>query len=65
MFFHNPPRAVLSPCIGICNLDEKGYCEGCHRNTDEIANWVAYSDDERLRIMNEVLVQRARERKAI
>lgn len=55
-------RAVLSPCIGICTLDEVGLCEGCHRTTGEIARWIQMNDDERLRLMEEVLPHRERER---
>ena len=53
---HSPTfRAVLSPCIGICRLDDAGLCEGCKRTTHEIARWGHMSDDERLRLMDVVL----------
>ena len=61
MFFSKPYQPVLSPCIGICRLDAKGLCEGCHRSVDEIANWTRYSDEERTHLMNEVLPARAAE----
>ena len=51
-------RAVLSPCIGVCSLDEQGLCEGCHRTTAEIARWSQMNDDERLRLMEHVLPER-------
>lgn len=56
----NDPAAVylaplLSPCIGICRLDARGYCEGCFRTGDEIARWRSMSDAERARYMDEVL----------
>ncbi|MDY0014306.1 MAG: DUF1289 domain-containing protein [Rhodocyclaceae bacterium] len=25
-----------SPCIGVCQIDESGYCLGCGRSADEI-----------------------------
>ena len=53
-----PFRAVLSPCIGVCSLDDAGLCLGCRRTTAEIARWSQMSDDERLRIMDVVLPQR-------
>lgn len=53
-----PFRAVLSPCVGICNLAEDGLCEGCHRTTSEIARWSQMNDDERLRLMETVLPER-------
>ena len=38
---------VISPCVGICILDPvTGYCRGCHRTLDEIANWADYSEAE-------------------
>lgn len=51
-------RAVLSPCIGICRLDEIGLCVGCRRTTSEIARWGQMNDDERLRLMESVLPMR-------
>lgn len=52
---HPAYRAVLSPCTGICSLGSDGYCLGCHRTGAEIARWTAMGDDERLRLMEDVL----------
>lgn len=51
----------LTPCIGICRLDEDGLCQGCRRTLDEIARWGTMSDAERLRCMREVLPKRVRD----
>jgi len=51
-------KAVLSPCIGVCSLDDRGLCEGCLRTADEIAAWPTLGDDERLRLMDDVLPRR-------
>ena len=51
-------RAVLSPCIGVCTLDEHGLCDGCLRTGAEIARWLQMGDDERLRLMETVLPAR-------
>jgi uncharacterized protein len=48
----------LSPCIGTCRLDTRGYCIGCLRTGDEIAGWRGMDDRERLRVMREVLPAR-------
>lgn len=48
-------KAILSPCIGICELDEQGYCTGCFRDAAEIAGWLGYDDQQRQRLMDEVL----------
>ncbi|CAB3771944.1 DUF1289 domain-containing protein [Paraburkholderia humisilvae] len=34
------PAPVPSPCINICRMnDATGWCDGCLRTIDEIANW--------------------------
>ncbi len=50
--------AILSPCIGVCEVAADGLCTGCLRDLSEIARWSQMSDTERLRIMNEVLPDR-------
>lgn len=41
-----------SPCILVCSIDDKtGYCFGCGRTRDEIADWTSYTDTERRTIM--------------
>jgi predicted Fe-S protein YdhL (DUF1289 family) len=50
----------LTPCIGICRLDERGYCVGCLRNGEEIGRWRLMSDPERLWVMRTVLPGRRR-----
>lgn len=44
-----------TPCIRVCTLDpETGLCEGCGRTREEIGNWFRMSEEERLRIMDEL-----------
>jgi len=45
----------LTPCIGTCRLDARGYCIGCQRNGEEIGRWRTMDDAERLRVMRDVL----------
>ncbi len=47
--------AILTPCTGVCTLDEDGLCLGCHRTGAEIARWPQMSNAERLRLMDTVL----------
>lgn len=47
--------AILTPCTGVCTLDEDGLCRGCHRTGTEIARWGQMSNAERLRLMDTVL----------
>lgn len=43
---------IPSPCIAICQMSSKtGLCIGCLRTLDEIANWSALSEDEKLDVL--------------
>jgi len=48
----------LTPCTGVCRLDERGYCVGCQRTGDEIGRWRTLSDFERQHVMQVILPQR-------
>lgn len=52
------PEPVMSPCIGICTLDDDGYCEGCRRTGGEIASWLSMTAQQRSHLMDEVLPNR-------
>jgi predicted Fe-S protein YdhL (DUF1289 family) len=51
-----PP--ISSPCIGICQVNENGLCEGCFRTLDEIGSWRDYSAPQREHLMDTVLPER-------
>lgn len=38
---------VPSPCRGICQSDERGYCRGCLRSRDERFNWMKFTDAQK------------------
>nr|WP_155109744.1 DUF1289 domain-containing protein [Intestinirhabdus alba] len=38
---------VQSPCRGICQSDERGFCRGCMRSRNERFHWQAMSDAEK------------------
>jgi predicted Fe-S protein YdhL (DUF1289 family) len=39
---------VPSPCVSICRMNpHSGWCEGCGRTIDEIAQWSSMSDEAR------------------
>ena len=61
MTLAQPP--ILSPCVGICELDGDGYCKGCLRSGDEIARWISMGESERRRLVDAVLQQRETRRK--
>jgi predicted Fe-S protein YdhL (DUF1289 family) len=46
---------IDSPCNDICTIDpESGLCVGCRRSTQEIANWLNYSDKQKKRVLKEL-----------
>lgn len=43
--------AVASPCNSVCRMDAAtGWCEGCLRTLDEIADWASMDDAEKLAV---------------
>ncbi len=46
-----------SPCIGVCRLGVDGYCEGCRRSSDEIANWSEFAPEQIDRINRRLLAE--------
>lgn len=37
--------AVPSPCVDVCRMDPRtGWCEGCSRTIEEIAQWASLDD---------------------
>ena len=49
---------VPSPCIGICQTDDKGYCLGCMRTREERLGWLNFSGADRQKV-----IKRCRQRK--
>jgi len=49
---------MLSPCNGVCALDEKGLCSGCFRTAEEIGAWATMSEADRTHLMDVVLPER-------
>ncbi|CAM3618720.1 DUF1289 domain-containing protein [Vibrio aquimaris] len=43
--------SVPSPCVGVCTMDDKGYCKGCMRKREERFNWLSFSPAEQLHII--------------
>lgn len=45
--------AVPSPCVGVCTIDDKGYCQGCMRKREERFNWLNYTPAQQLHVIKE------------
>ncbi|WP_256353422.1 DUF1289 domain-containing protein [Aeromonas sp. sif2416] len=42
---------LQSPCIGVCEVNNKGYCKGCLRNREERFNWLVMTHAEQQEVM--------------
>ncbi|MCW8345070.1 DUF1289 domain-containing protein [Vibrio sp. ZSDZ65] len=42
---------VPSPCVGVCTVDTKGYCQGCMRKREERFNWLFFTPTQQLHII--------------
>ena len=43
---------IHSPCNDICTIDpENGLCMGCGRTSEEIANWVFFSEKQKKQVL--------------
>ncbi|MBV4366549.1 DUF1289 domain-containing protein [Erwinia sp. BNK-24-b] len=42
---------VPSPCRGVCQSDDRGYCRGCMRSRDERFNWMKFSDAQKREVL--------------
>ncbi|MGL5966000.1 MAG: DUF1289 domain-containing protein [Kluyvera sp.] len=54
---------VQSPCRGICQADERGFCRGCFRSREERFNWQNMSDGQKqdvLRLCRQRLLRKLR-----
>ena len=43
-----------SPCIGVCEMGEHGFCKGCFRDQDEITDWMHMSKEFKLIVLSEL-----------
>lgn len=51
---------IPSPCIGICQLNDKGQCLGCYRTRDERITWTNNSSDEKQKVIKRCLQRKKR-----
>ena len=51
---------VPSPCIGICQSDDKGQCLGCYRTRDERQNWIKLITDDKQKVIKRCIQRKKR-----
>lgn len=45
---------VVSPCIGVCALDDNDICIGCFRSAEEIGQWGRTDNQGKRQILKQV-----------
>jgi hypothetical protein len=51
---------VPSPCVGICQSDDKGHCLGCMRTRDERLSWSSFNNDDKKKVIKRCLQRKKR-----
>ena len=45
-------REIPSPCENVCQMNpQTGYCIGCLRTLDEIADWLEMTDAQKIEVL--------------
>lgn len=55
---------IPSPCVGVCEVNSKGYCKGCFRSRDERLHWLQLTDERKRDVLRLCLLRKARVQKA-
>lgn len=49
---------IPSPCCQLCELNDDDICVGCGRTFDEIRDWLAMDDEERLAVLSRLTINK-------
>ena len=53
-------QQVASPCVNVCQIDSRtGYCLGCMRTIDEIADWLEMTNEEKQQVLDRLEQRKA------
>jgi len=56
---------VPSPCVGICQSDEKGLCLGCMRSRKERQEWKTLNNDDKQKVIKRCIQRKKRKENKI
>lgn len=54
---------IPSPCVGVCQSNEKGYCLGCMRTRDERKDWSTFNNDDKQKVIKRCIQRTKRQHK--
>lgn len=55
---------IPSPCINVCEVNNKGYCKGCFRSRDERLYWLKFSSADKRHVVRLCQLRKVRVLKA-
>jgi len=53
---------VPSPCVGVCQSNDKGYCLGCMRTRDERQDWIKLDNDNKQKVIKRCIQRKKRQK---
>lgn len=53
---------IPSPCVGVCQSNEKGYCLGCMRTRDERKDWINLDNDNKQKVIKRCIQRKKRQK---
>ena len=51
---------IPSPCIGVCEANDKGYCKGCLRSREARLHWLQMTDSQKHQVMHLLSLRKAK-----
>ena len=51
---------IPSPCIGVCEVNNKGFCKGCFRSRQERLYWLEFSSEQKREVIRLCQTRKAR-----
>jgi len=51
---------IPSPCIGVCEVNNKGFCKGCFRSREERLYWLELTAEQKRQVVRLCQSRRAR-----
>ena len=52
---------VPSPCVSVCQSNDKGFCRGCMRSRDERLDWKTFDNDNKQKIIKRCIQRKKRQ----
>jgi len=54
---------IPSPCVEVCQANEKGYCLGCMRTREERKEWIHFDNDTKQKVIKRCIQRKKRQKK--